>query len=203
MRGRSSARGAARRSRSGACATIAGAMALACARCDSALPAGARFCPACGASRDADDRSRTRLADTEAASSSETRARSVLPPMRLEPGTRVSSYRIESVVGEGGMGVVYRAHDEALDRTVALKCLHTNLSGDPQIRRRFAREAKVLRSWEHPNVVRVHDFVEEEHLLAIVMELVEGRSLVQHLARWRGEMPLGEVRSSSGRALHP
>jgi serine/threonine-protein kinase len=121
--------------------------------------------------------------------------------MRLERGTRISVYRVEHVVGEGGMGVVYRAHDEALDRTVALKCLHTNLAGDPQIRRRFAREAKVLRSWEHPNVVAVYDFVEHEHLLAIVMEYVEGKSLVHHLAAWRGQMPLGEVRALFGAVL--
>jgi serine/threonine-protein kinase len=121
--------------------------------------------------------------------------------MRLAPGTRVSVYRVEDIVGEGGMGVVYRARDTELGRTVALKCLHTNLAGDPQIRRRFAREAKVLRSWVHPNVVAVYDFVEEGHLLAIVMEHVPGESLVKHLARWRGKMPFGEIRAIFGAVL--
>jgi serine/threonine-protein kinase len=124
-----------------------------------------------------------------------------IPPMRLLPGTRLSVYRIESVLGEGGMGVVYRAHDEARDRTVALKCLHTNLSGDLEIRRRFAREARVLDGYRHPNVVGVYDFVEHEHLLAIVMEYVEGPSLVQHLAKWRGRMPFGEIRAIFGGVL--
>ena len=80
--------------------------------------------------------------------------------MRLLPGTMLSVYRIESVLGEGGMGVVYRAHDEARGRPVALKCLHTNLAGDVEIRRRFAREAKVLRAQSHPCIVAVYDFVE-------------------------------------------
>jgi formylglycine-generating enzyme required for sulfatase activity len=121
--------------------------------------------------------------------------------MRLARGMRISVYRIESVVGEGGMGVVYRAWDEAVGRPVALKCLHANLSGDPEIRRRFAREARVLRDYHHPNVIRVFDFIEHDYLLGIVMELVAGPSLVQYLAQWRGRMPLGEVRSLFGGVL--
>jgi serine/threonine-protein kinase len=114
--------------------------------------------------------------------------------MRIAPGTRISVYRIDQVIGEGGMGVVYRAYDEALKREVALKCLHSNLAGDAEIRRRFAREARILQSYLHPNVVSVFDFVEHDYLLAMVMELVEGPTLVQHLAKWRGHMPLHEIR---------
>ena len=153
----------------------------------------ARFCPSCGkVSANAND---THLADTEI------QRGPVLPAMRLAPGTLVSVYRVRDIVGEGGMGVVYRADDEALERTVALKCLHTNLAGDAQIRRRFAREAKVLRSWVHPNVVGVFDFVEHERLLAIVMEYVAGKSLVHHLASWRGKMPFTEIRALFGAVL--
>jgi serine/threonine-protein kinase len=115
--------------------------------------------------------------------------------MRFPEGTTLSVYRIESVIGEGGMGVVYRARDMALGRDVAVKCLHTNLAGDPEIRRRFVREARVLRTWRHPGAVAIHDFVEHEHVLAIVMELVEGENLAKHLARWRGRMPFDEIRS--------
>ncbi|MGO9000252.1 MAG: SUMF1/EgtB/PvdO family nonheme iron enzyme [Polyangiaceae bacterium] len=164
-----------------------------CSTCHADLPAMARFCPSCGkVSANAND---THLADTEI------QRGPVLPAMRLAPGTLVSVYRVRDIVGEGGMGVVYRADDEALERTVALKCLHTNLAGDAQIRRRFAREAKVLRSWVHPNVVGVFDFVEHEHLLAIVMEYVAGKSLVHHLASWRGKMPFTEIRALFGAVL--
>jgi serine/threonine protein kinase len=121
--------------------------------------------------------------------------------MRLVRGTRVSVYRIESVVGEGGMGVVYQAWDEAVGRQVALKCLHANLAGDPEIRRRFAREARVLRDYQHQNVIRVYDFVEYDYLLGIVMELVLGPSLVGYLAKWRGRMPFGEIRALFGGVL--
>jgi serine/threonine-protein kinase len=113
--------------------------------------------------------------------------------MRLAPGTALGPYVIDGEVGEGGMGVVYRAHDRALDRVVAVKCLHANLCGDPEVRRRFAREARVLRAWRHANVVAVHDFLEHEHLLAIVMELIDGVSLHEHIVSWRGAVPLPEV----------
>ena len=165
-----------------------------CAACEARLPPGSRFCGACGH----DGASDAALIATErvAPASTSIVGQSTpppLPPMRLLPGTMLSVYRIESVLGEGGMGVVYRAHDEARGRAVALKCLHTNLAGDLEIRRRFAREAKVLRAQSHPNIVAVYDFVEHEYLLAIVMELVEGMSLVQHVAKWRGRVPFAEI----------
>ncbi len=149
------------------------------------MPGGARFCPGCGQ----DSNAATVLESARRPRESQ----SELPPMRIAPGTLISVYRIDRVIGEGGMGVVYRAHDEALDRDVALKCLHTNLAGDAEIRRRFAREARILQSYSHPNVVTVHDFVEHDYLLAMVMELVEGPNLVEYLAKWRGHMPLEEI----------
>ena len=141
---------------------------LRCGACSAALPEGSRFCLKCGrpmgaaADTTTPDTSRspslassdTVLADSEGA----------LPPTRLPSGTKLSVYRIESVIGEGGMGVVYRAYDEARDRVVAVKCLHQNLAGNADIRRRFVREARVLRSWRHANVVTVHDLVERHRL---------------------------------------
>jgi serine/threonine-protein kinase len=124
-----------------------------------------------------------------------------LPPMRIPAGTALGVYRIEGVIGEGGMGVVYRARDMALGRDVAVKCLHVNLAGDPEVRGRFVREARVLRTWNHPGAVAIYDFIEHEHLLAIVMELVEGENLAQHLARWRGKMPYDQIRSVVGDVL--
>jgi serine/threonine protein kinase len=177
-----------------------------CGDCGATLPASARFCATCGASAAAADPafdSTLRVVPTVGveASPRSPRGGAQLPPMRLQPGTEISVYRIESVLGEGGMGVVYRAHDTVLDRPVALKCLHTNLAGDMEIRRRFVREARVLRAYVHPNVVGVYDLVEHDYLLAIAMELVDGPSLVKHLGKWRGKMPFHEIRSIFGGVL--
>jgi serine/threonine protein kinase len=184
-----------------------------CTGCGAAVPDSARFCASCGQKvsttavgptlppEPTSAFAPTRAATPPAAIHAAPEAKVPLPPMRLLPGTMLSVYRIESVLGEGGMGVVYRAHDEARDRTVAIKCLHTNLSGDAQIRRRFAREARVLAALVHPNVVAVYDLVEHEHILAIVMEFVEGVSLVQHLKRWRGRLPLHELKALFGGVL--
>jgi serine/threonine-protein kinase len=164
---------------------------LRCVRCDTELAPGARFCSSCGKEQLAS--APTILESTEMAVTPAGR-QTPLPPMRLLPGTQLAGiYTIEAVLGEGGMGVVYRAHDAIRDRTVAVKCLHTNLSGDAEVRRRFVREAKVLRSWTHPNVVATYDFIEHEHVLGIVMEHIDGMTLVQHLEKWRGRMPLREV----------
>lgn len=162
-----------------------------CPSCHAALAADARFCHRCGRPVVADA---TELASTE-------HGGAALPQIRLSPGTTLSVYRVDGVIGEGGMGVVYRAHDTRTSRDVALKCLHTNLSGDPVIRQRFLREARVLRVWSHVGAVAIYDFVEREHILGIVMELVAGESLAQHLARWRGRMPYAEIRAIMGDVL--
>ncbi|MBX3227692.1 MAG: SUMF1/EgtB/PvdO family nonheme iron enzyme [Labilithrix sp.] len=185
----------------------------ACPSCGQALAApDARFCHHCGfamtpaapaasaapvVARSSD----TQFASTELAAPLSPPPATSLPPMRIPEGTTIGVYRIESVLGEGGMGVVYKARDMALGRDVAVKCLHLNLAGDPEVRNRFVREARVLRTWSHPGAVAVYDFIEHEHVLAIVMELVEGENLAQHLARWRGKMPYDEVRTIMGDVL--
>ncbi len=174
-----------------------------CSSCHTVLAADARFCHKCGQSVGSAPISAapaslpTEFAHTERPAAEILDAGMVtgLPPMRLPEGTTLGVYRIESVLGEGGMGVVYRARDLALGRDVAVKCLHTNLAGDPEVRRRFVREARVLRTWSHPGAVALYDFIEHEHVLAIVMEIVEGQNLAQHLARWRGRMPYAEIRT--------
>src|SRR5688572_3990510 len=172
-----------------------------CPSCHASVPAEASRCPRCGIESTVVDSARRRVLTFDDAAPRAPEPRPELPPMRLARGMRISVYRIESVVGEGGMGVVYEAWDEAVGRPVALKCLHANLSGDPEIRRRFAREARVLRDYRHPNVIQVFDYIEYDYLLGIVMELVRGPSLVRYLAKWRGRMPLGEVRSLFGGVL--
>ena len=75
------------------------------------------------------------------------------PPSILEPGVTIGAYRIERILGRGGMGVVYRAWQPSLGRQVALKCMLR--AGDPKAEARFAREIRALGRVEHPNVVKV------------------------------------------------
>ena len=92
-------------------------------------------------------------------------------------GTELAGYRIEALIGRGGMGVVYRARDLALDRDVALKLLAPHLADDVSFRERFLKESRVAASLEHPNVVPIHDAGEIDGQLYIVMRLVEGSDL--------------------------
>jgi serine/threonine protein kinase len=95
----------------------------------------------------------------------------------LPIGTEFAGYRIDGLVGRGGMGVVYRAHDLALDRDVALKLLAPDLADDASFRERFLRESRLAASLEHPNVVPIHDAGEVDGRLYIAMRLVEGTDL--------------------------
>ena len=95
----------------------------------------------------------------------------------LPIGSELAGYRIEALVGRGGMGVVYRAHDLALDRDVALKLLSPDLADDVSFRERFLRESRLAASLEHPNVVPIHDAGEVDGRLYIAMRLVEGTDL--------------------------
>ena len=92
-------------------------------------------------------------------------------------GTELAGYRIEVLIGRGGMGVVYRARDLALDRNVALKLLAPHLADDVSFRERFLKESRVAASLEHPNVVPIHDAGEIDGQLYIAMRLVEGSDL--------------------------
>ena len=97
--------------------------------------------------------------------------------MSLGSGTRLGPYEILAPIGAGGMGEVYRAKDTKLDREVAVKVLPTALAQDPERLARFEREAKVLASLNHPNIVAIYDVGSENGILYIVTELVEGESL--------------------------
>jgi len=97
--------------------------------------------------------------------------------VELAPGKAVSHYRLEALLGEGGMGVVYRAHDTKLERTVALKFVRPELFDDADARQRFLREARALAALDHPNVGTVHGLEEEGELLFMVMTYIEGSSL--------------------------
>lgn len=96
-------------------------------------------------------------------------------PDAFEPGTLVAGrYVLHEVIGSGGMGVVYRATQTALDREVAIKLVRPEQAASEAARRRFLREARVAASLDHPGAVRIHDFGEHENTLYIVMEMLHG-----------------------------
>jgi len=106
-------------------------------------------------------------------------------------GRTLGHYRIVEKIGEGGMGVVYRARDERLDRDVAVKVLPEEVAGVQDRLERFEREAKLLASLNHPNIATLYGLEEEESQRFLVMELVEGESLANVIAR--GKIPFDEA----------
>jgi hypothetical protein len=98
-------------------------------------------------------------------------------------GTTLSHYKITAKLGEGGMGEVYRAEDTQLGREVAIKVLPEAMATDPERMARFSREAQVLASLNHPNIAAIYGLEETEGRRALVMELVEGETLGQVIAR--------------------
>ncbi len=100
----------------------------------------------------------------------------------LETGTVLGSYEILAHVGSGGMGDVYRAHDRNLNRQVAIKVLSANFAHDPNLLIRFRREAHILASLNHPNIVTIYDIGQDRRTVYIAMELVDGKALDEILA---------------------
>ena len=107
-------------------------------------------------------------------------------------GTRLGPYVLGPLIGDGGMGEVYRARDARLDRDVAIKLLPADLAQDPDRLRRSAREARVLASLSHPNIAAIFGLEEGDGLSGLVLELVPGLTLQQHLAA-RGPLTLDEA----------
>ena len=99
--------------------------------------------------------------------------------------TLAGRYRLIAVVGRGGMGIVWRARDERLDRDVAVKVLHAWVADDPDLRRRFEDEARLLAGLQHAHVVRLYDVARHEGNAVLVMELVEGDSFATLVAGGR------------------
>src|SRR5216684_5754367 len=97
-------------------------------------------------------------------------------------GKRLSHYRIEEKIGAGGMGVVYRAHDEQLDRDVAVKVLPTGTLADEAARKRFRREALALAKLNHPNIATIFEFSTQDRTDYLVTEYISGLTLDEKLA---------------------
>jgi eukaryotic-like serine/threonine-protein kinase len=112
----------------------------------------------------------------------------------LRSGTVVHGYRVESVVGQGGMGTVYRATHTASGAIVALKLMLRDAATNPTLVRRFRREAKASMAVRHPSIVRILELFEHEGVPALALEFLEGVTLEHELER-RGTLPLPEVAS--------
>jgi len=109
----------------------------------------------------------------------------------LSSGTRLGPYEIQSPLGAGGMGEVYRARDTRLDRTVAIKILPSHLSEKPSMKQRFEREARAISSLQHPNICTLYDVGHQDGVDFLVMEYLEGETLARRLAK--GPLPPEDV----------
>jgi serine/threonine-protein kinase len=121
-------------------------------------------------------------------------------------GLTLGHYRLDSLIGAGGMGEVYRARDLRLDRDVAVKLLPEHLANDHEALRRFEREAKAVAALSHPNILSIFDFGAEHDLNYAVMELLEGEALRARLSHgalgWRGAVEIGAAIADGLAAAH-
>jgi serine/threonine protein kinase len=106
---------------------------------------------------------------------------SAAPALMLATGTRLGPYEIHGIIGTGGMGEVYRAHDTKLRRDVALKVLPQSFANDRERITRFRREARLLAALNHPNIASIYGLEESNGGIALVMELVEGQTLAERI----------------------
>ncbi len=111
--------------------------------------------------------------------------------MALPSGTKLGPYEVQAPIGAGGMGEVYRARDTRLDRTVAVKVLPSHLSSNSVARQRFEREARAISSLNHPNICSLHDVGNQDGTDYLVMEFLEGETLMERLRR--GPLPPDQV----------
>ena len=111
--------------------------------------------------------------------------------MSLASGTKLGPYQIESPLGAGGMGEVYRALDTRLDRAVAVKILPEHLSQSPEAKQRFDREARAISSLNHPNICVLHDIGHQNGTDYLVMEFLEGETLADRLLK--GPVPVAQI----------
>src|SRR6266540_551975 len=112
-------------------------------------------------------------------------------------GTQIAGYRIEALLGRGGMGVVYLAEDLALGRKVALKLLSEDLAGDERFRERFLRESRMAAALEDPNVITIYQAGNSDGVLFLAMRYVKGTDLRTVIAE-KGRLPAEEALRVAG-----
>src|SRR6266478_5329497 len=113
--------------------------------------------------------------------------------MTLATGTKLGPYEIQSPLGAGGMGEVYRARDTRLERDVAVKVLSPKVSSDPGSRQRLEREAKAVSKLSHPRICTLHDIGHQDGVDFLVMELVEGETLTRPTADFSSHAHENEI----------
>jgi eukaryotic-like serine/threonine-protein kinase len=111
--------------------------------------------------------------------------------MPLTSGTKLGPYEIQSLLGAGGMGEVYRALDTRLDRTVAIKVLVSHLSSSPELKQRMEREGRAISSLNHPHICHLYDIGSQNGTDYLAMEFLEGETLAERLRK--GALPLNEI----------
>jgi hypothetical protein len=116
-------------------------------------------------------------------------SQAIAMPASIPAGTMFGRYRIESLLGEGGMGAVYRAYDTELDRTVALKLVRPELAISEQTMRRFKQELLLASKISHKNILRIHDLGDAGGIKFITMAFVEGTDLAKVIDR-TGPLPI-------------
>src|SRR6202040_1519462 len=112
--------------------------------------------------------------------------------MPLTSGTKLGPYEIQSLLGAGGMGEVYRARDTRLDRTVAIKVLTGALAADSESRQRFEHEARAIAALNDPHICTIHDIGRHGELDYLVLEYLEGETLADRLGR-PPQLPIDEA----------
>ncbi len=192
---------------------------MVCPKCSSVNPDNVRFCGQCGSGLQVslDDAQTLMLDQGRAATPSVSRTSRTaaglispppegssditwgaipavgVPPASLQPGTAFGTrYRIEALLGEGGMGAVYRALDLELERTVALKLVRPELAGNAQTMARFKQELLLASRISHKNILRIHDLGDWNGIKYISMAFVEGCDLAALIEK-EGRMPLDRV----------
>jgi TolB-like protein/Flp pilus assembly protein TadD/predicted Ser/Thr protein kinase len=152
-----------------------------CQSCRFDSPGEARFCPRCGSP----------LAHDDSGGPSATRTSAASDP-GYAPGRLIAGrYRLLEMVGRGGMGVVFKAEDARLQRTVALKLLPDGLGLNSEARERFLREARAAAILDHPNICPVHEVDSVDGAMFLIMAFLEGRTLKDRLAE--GPLPIAEL----------
>jgi serine/threonine protein kinase/tetratricopeptide (TPR) repeat protein len=129
-----------------------------------------------------------------------------MPAMSLPAGTQIGPYEVIGLLGEGGMGQVYRGRDPRLGRDIAIKILQSDSSKDAEALGRFEREARAVASLSHPNIIAVHDFGEFDGTFFVVTELLEGQTLRDRLLEsnvpWRKAVDIGAEIAEGLAAAH-